>query len=43
MRARGLVEISAVSQWGSDLSTARAHWRLTDGGRAQLEQLRSED
>jgi len=43
MRARGLVEISGVSQWASDLSTARAHWRLTDAGRAQLEQLRSED
>lgn len=43
MREWGLLEISGITQWGNDVSTARTHWRLTDAGRAQLEQLRSGD
>ena len=43
MRERGLVEISSITQWGNDVSTASAHWRLSDAGRAKVEQLRSGD
>ena len=43
MRERGLVEISSITQWGNDVSTASAHWLLTDAGRAKVEQLRSGD
>jgi predicted ArsR family transcriptional regulator len=40
LRARGLVEVLAITLYESDLSTAAAYWRITDAGRAQLESLR---
>jgi predicted ArsR family transcriptional regulator len=43
LRERGFVERSAIAPYPPESSRARVHWRLTDAGRARLEQLRAED
>jgi predicted ArsR family transcriptional regulator len=43
LRERGLVERSAIGHYPPETSTPRVYWRLTDAGRARLEQLRAED
>ena len=43
LRERGFVERSAIAHYPPESSRARVHWRLTDAGRARLEQLRAED
>ena len=42
LRERGLVELSAVTPYESGVKAAAAYWRITDSGRAHLEQLRAE-
>jgi predicted ArsR family transcriptional regulator len=42
LRQRGFVERSAIAHYPPE-SRTRVHWRLTDAGRARLEQLRAED
>jgi predicted ArsR family transcriptional regulator len=43
LREQGFVERSAIAHYPPQSSRARVHWRLTDAGRARLEQLRAED
>jgi predicted ArsR family transcriptional regulator len=43
LRRRGFVERSAIAQHSPELRPSLASWRITDGGRALLEQLRAEE
>jgi predicted ArsR family transcriptional regulator len=42
-REQGFVERSAIAHYPPEVSRTSVHWRLTDAGRARLEQLRAED
>lgn len=41
LRDDGLVDMAAVTQFTGVTGNAAAHWRITDAGRARLEQLRA--
>jgi predicted ArsR family transcriptional regulator len=43
LRQRGFVERSVVTHYPPELATALAYWRITDAGRAHLEQRRAEE
>ena len=43
LRKRGLVERSAIAHRSPETGMTLAYWRITDGGRARLEQLRAEE
>jgi predicted ArsR family transcriptional regulator len=42
LRERGLVERSAIAHHSPETEITLAYWRITDGGRARLEQLHAE-
>ena len=41
LRDDGLVDMAAITQFTGHTGTAAAYWRITDAGRARLEQLRA--
>jgi len=43
LRKQGLVELSTVTPLAGEATDSAAYWRITDSGRAHLEQLRAQD
>jgi predicted ArsR family transcriptional regulator len=43
LRARGFVELSTVTPHDTEATTPAVYWRITDSGRAHLEQLRTQE
>ena len=41
LRDDGLVDMAAITQFTGVTGSAAAYWRITDAGRARLEQLRA--
>ena len=42
LRKQGLVELSTVTPHAGETTPSAAYWRITDSGRAHLEQLRAQ-
>jgi hypothetical protein len=42
LRKQGLVELSTVTPHATEATASAAYWRITDSGRAHLEQLRAQ-
>jgi predicted ArsR family transcriptional regulator len=43
LRGRGFVELSTVTPHDTEAKTPAVYWRITDSGRAHLEQLRTQE
>lgn len=43
LRTRGFVELSTVTPHDAEARTPAVYWRITDSGRAHLEQLRAQE
>jgi predicted ArsR family transcriptional regulator len=43
LRGRGFVELSTVTPHDTEARTPAVYWRITDSGRAHLEQLRTQE